>query len=370
VRHDLRRHLEPTEEADFDKGLLRSSTLRRLWRLGSGDGFKLIESHGTALSAVDRAANQAKLMDALEALVVQFELAVPLHSSARDARARADATYLVPAYLPDDVPEDFQILWDAAGRDGRHVGVRIEFPYGAPRGFLERCLVRLIKNLRTGSGTQKRVAAWKTGLLAVGDPLLRFEMRRGTDDGTLCWIDVEARHGGGGSLARTAAWAMNSTAKLIAVELLTEWPGAIYALKVPCPSCARLPEGSAKSCWAIEEFVTTDTATTFKCDKCDADVKLADLMPPIDLVLKDLSRVKRIAAKWKMFQRHASASFRDEAKKAAAAPLPSPRPPPARPDHPRPARPAPTLQTRPARAEPEPEPEPEPGPDRPGYSYV
>ncbi|KAJ8604831.1 hypothetical protein CTAYLR_001039 [Chrysophaeum taylorii] len=284
IRHDLVSLLEDDEKHALDRGIVSRDTLRRLWAPDHQD---------------------PRVLDALEDLLVKFDLVVPMMPDG----------YLHSGLLPLELPEALELQWEHAGP--RHndrnvsVGIRVDFPFGAPRGFFERCIVRLLKLL----GATDDVICWKDGLLRIGDPWLRFER---ANYGSIDVIDITSRHivDDGASfkdraLALTNAWAINNTAKFCAGELLTEWPGVIFSLKVVCPSCLRLNLPGA-STWAIEEFVHADTTSTISCDVCNQKIPFDLCAPPLELVLRDVKRLRRIGAKWKEFQRQAQVHTTNE----------------------------------------------------------
>lgn len=292
IRHDVSSLLDEEENAALGRGMLNQSTARRLWSATLSD---------------------ERIINGLEDLLIKFELAVPI---SQQSCQRNDQTYLIPAFLPPDLPEAAQMHWDrAAARIGHasnvSVGVRIEFRFGIPRGFFERCIVRLLKlfqpSPQSGASLAETldVVCWKNGFLRVGLPLLRVDLLRtnGIDS-----VDITSRHTVGDesaksrALALTSAWAINNTAKFCTGELLTEWPGLIFALKVVCPSCLRQNIPGAAT-WAIEEFVHCTNSSTISCDVCKEHVPLNLCVPPLELAIKDVKRVQRIAARWKDYQR-------------------------------------------------------------------
>lgn len=295
VRHDLESLLDDDEVVALGRGVLKQSTAKRLW--------------SSSLAVDDR------VLQGLEGLLLKFELVVPMTVPGEEDRA-----YLVPAFLPPELGEAAHIEWERAGPRNGHesnisVGVRIEFRFGAPRGFFERCIVRLLKIFQpcasSKAATTSNVVCWKHGLLRMGNPWLRFELVRinGIDV-----IDVTSRYTVGDddrddddetsknrALALTTTWAINNSAKFCAGELLTEWPGVIFALKVVCPYCCRrnLPGAST---WAIEEFLHSTTTATISCEVCKEQVPLELCVPPLELAVKDVKRIRRIAARWKEYQ--------------------------------------------------------------------
>lgn len=279
IRHDLVLDDDDAMQRLATTGIITRPTLHALWRSA---GFDI------------------DLLPALEGLLVRFELVVPFDHDR--------SAFLCPAYLPSDVPETASLRWDRAGPRHGHIstgGLRIEFPFAPPRGFFERYVIRL-RRLLAPHNNDADVVCWKGGLLKLEDPWLRIDL---TDRSKVAHIDVESRHAltedadaASRSLALTSAWAVSNTAKYCAAELLAEWPGIIFALKVVCPSCVARDVPSPAT-WAIEDFVHADPASTIHCEVCGADVPLDVCVPPLELVLKDVKRLKRIAAKWKNYRR-------------------------------------------------------------------
>jgi len=299
ARHDLCSLLSEEENEYLAVGLMRRTVLRRLWQLQD------LPEH---------------LLDALEALVIQFELMLPLSTSSE---------YLVPAYLPAKLDDGAYFEWAKLSDSCVQVGCRLEFAFGIPPGFFERLLVRLIRMLRPLRG---QPVCWKSGLLCKGNPWVLVQL---VPHGSAAAVEITGRYSlppGAGSRAvgkaRNLDWIEINKVKYPTFELLTEWPGVFFNVKVPCPSCSRLgrTDGSA---WAIEEFMHVDggDGQFVHCDVCKQDVPLADLTSPLTLEVAHLPTLKKIASKWKGFQRHldrvtgesSSNAWRTAARKGVAA---------------------------------------------------